>query len=385
MKNIKKLFLLSLLMPSLTQGGSGSSKYLCQDFSSVDLLCQAPVKLSVVNTVTPQSLKEQLNTALALTQPEQGLLPSLNSESDVSTLTLSEFIVQVFSEMKRSGMVPSIMAEPESKKLDDFLRIANSARPIDLLPLNMLTQEELIVLGVSGNKPAQERVLDGYRYGYYGFKKSEKEQQKLLKKGWGKVFPYTVESLRSSWTDIPDDQLMSLAEKGSKGAQFFVAENYALGIRGFPQSSEKLMELVYQNWEGADWFVVWGLIQGKYGFTKSPEKILELAEKGFTCFQSYAVSGYATGSYGFQQSTEKLFERAQQGWKSASELIAKGYAENRYGLSVSPDALISFADDGSVDAQKFLVRGLEKQMSGFPEKPLLYGLFKTYYTVNDDV
>jgi hypothetical protein len=362
-----------------------SSKYLCQDFSEINRLCVDPVELASVNKVRLQKLKEQFNNALDITQIERGMLPSLSSEYDVSELSVKQFIVQVFSEMKNSGMIPSIMAHSESKELSGFLRIANSARPIDLLPLNNLTQEELIVLGVSGHKMAQKRVLDGYSYGYYGFKKSEKELQKLLKKGWGGAFPYTAEDLRATWVDTPDDQLMGLAEPGSKGAQFFIAENYALGIRGFQQSPEDLMKLVHKHWEGADWFVVWGLIEGKYGFSKSSERILELAEEGLPCFQRYAVSGYATGHYGFEQSTEKLFELADKEWKTAKEIIAKGYAENRYGLQVSPDALINLADAGVVEAQKLLVKGLEKQMSGFPENPILYGLFKAYYNLNDDL
>ncbi len=385
MKNIQKLFLLPLFMSSIVHGGMGSSKYLCQDFSEINRLCVDPVELASVNKVRLQKLKEQFNEALDVNQIERGMLPSLSSQFDVSTLSTEQFIVQVFSEMKYAGMIPSIMSHSESKKLSGFLRIANSARPIDLLPLNNLTQEELIVLGVRGNKMAQNRVLDGYSYGYYGFKKSEKELQKLLKKGWREAFPYTTETLRATWVDTPDDQLMSMAERGNKGAQFLVAEGFALGKHGFQQSPEKLMELVYKHWNQADWFVAWGLIEGKYGFKHSTEKMIALAEEGLECFQSCVASGYATGHYGFTQSTEKLLELANKGWKSAKSIVAKGYAENRYGLQVSPDALINLADAGVVEARKLLVKGLEKQMSGFPENPILYGLFKAYYNLNDDL
>lgn len=390
MKNIQKLFLLPLFMPSIIHGGMGLSKYLCQDFSGAHQMCKGPFELASVSTVTPQNLKEQFNKAFDLTQVEQDKLPSLNPEADVSTLSTEEFIVRVFSEMKHAGMIPSILPQHESnlesKKRDDFLRIASSIRPTGLLPVRLLTPEELIALGHRGNKMAQSRVLEGYQHGYFGFKQSKEKQEKLLNKGWGKAFPYTAEDLRVNRAlKIPDDQLMSLAERGSQNAQFLVANGYAEGTHGFQQSPEELMKLVYKHWEGADWFVVWGLIQGKYGFQHSTEKMIDLAEEGFGCFQSYVASGYATGHYGFTQSTEKLLELANKGWKSAKSIVASGYAENRYGLQVSPDALVKLADEGVEDAQKYLVKNLKWQKDGFAENPILYGLFKAYYKVNEEL
>ena len=199
----------------------------------------------------------------------------------------------------------------------------------------------------------QSRVLEGYQHGYFGFKQSKGKRDKLLKKGWGEAFPYTAESLGVNRAlKIPDDQLMSLAERGSKNAQFLVANGYA---------------------------------EGTYGFQHSTEKMIALAEEGFECFQSYVASGYATGHYGFDQSTDKLLELAQKGWKSAKSIVASGYAENRYGLQVSPDALVKLADEGVEDAQKYLVKNLKWQKDGFAENPILYGLFKAHYKVNEEL